>query len=239
MAGTLGTEGVMSAPKANRIDPYSPRAARGCMPQFARLVIPDASFESRAGTEWDTAINSRGAVNQRKREFDPEITGTLEGTPRNPQYCRRTGDPGERGRIDANLCGNSGKRETPGGWPSRRLLVTGGDDGVRFPTRVSPRRTQLEPGFVERGSLRIKRLRRSAVIEVIPWNGSSEPEPEVSATPKEPRDPLKLARHYQSLLDSGQFESRAALARHLGVSRARVTQVLKRLNANPMAGQPG
>jgi len=33
---------------------------------------------------------------------------------------------------------------------------------------------------------------------------------------------MKLARHYQALLDSGKFESRAALARHLGVSRARV-----------------
>jgi hypothetical protein len=53
---------------------------------------------------------------------------------------------------------------------------------------------------------------------------------------KEPRDPLKLARYYQSLLDSGQFENRAALARYLGVSRARVTQVLKRLDTNLMAG---
>jgi hypothetical protein len=42
--------------------------------------------------------------------------------------------------------------------------------------------------------------------------------------------PLKLARYYQSLLDSGQFENRAALARYLGVSRARVTQVLHRLD---------
>jgi hypothetical protein len=93
----------------------------------------------------------------------------------------------------------------------------------------SPRRTQLEPGFIERGTLRLKRLRRAAVIEIIPWNGSSEPELGVPATPKEPRDPLKLARYYQSLLDSGQFENRAALARYLGVSRARVTQVLRRL----------
>jgi hypothetical protein len=32
-----------------------------------------------------------------------------------------------------------------------------------------------------------------------------------------------------ALLDSGKFENRAALARYLGVSRARVTQVLQRL----------
>lgn len=47
--------------------------------------------------------------------------------------------------------------------------------------------------------------------------------------------PLELASYYQSLLDSGKFENRAALARYLGVSRARVTQVLKRLNSAPTA----
>jgi hypothetical protein len=62
-----------------------------------------------------------------------------------------------------------------------------------------------------------------------PWNGSSGPEPKAVPTLQEPRDPLMLARYYQSLLDSGQFENRAALARYLGVSRARVTQVLRRL----------
>ena len=36
------------------------------------------------------------------------------------------------------------------------------------------------------------------------------------------RDPLRLARYYKSLLDTGKFESRAALARFLGVSRARM-----------------
>jgi hypothetical protein len=104
------------------------------------------------------------------------------------------------------------------------------DAAIQAPwTAPSPRRTQLEPGFIERGTLRRKRLHRAAVVEVIPWSGSSEPETDVPATPNEPSDPLKLARYYQSLLDSGQFENRAALARYLGVSRARVTQVLKRL----------
>jgi hypothetical protein len=77
--------------------------------------------------------------------------------------------------------------------------------------------------------LRLKRLRQAAVIALYPWNGSSDPVLKFPATPKEPHDPLKLARYYQSLLDSGHFENRAALARHLGVSRARVTQVLSRL----------
>jgi hypothetical protein len=74
--------------------------------------------------------------------------------------------------------------------------------------------------------LRLKRLRRAAVIEVVRWNGSIEPETAVPSVPKEPRDPLILASYYQSLLDSNQFENRTALARYLGVSRAKVTQVL-------------
>ena len=100
---------------------------------------------------------------------------------------------------------------------------------VRRKESSSPRRSQLEPGLIERGAFQIKRLHRRAVIAFVPWNGSSNSEPRVSATPKERSDPLKLARYYQSLLDSGKFESQAALARYLGVSRARVTQVLKRL----------
>jgi hypothetical protein len=51
----------------------------------------------------------------------------------------------------------------------------------------------------------------------------------VPPPPKESRDPLKLARYYQSLLESGKFKNRASLAHYLGVSRARVTQVLQRL----------
>jgi hypothetical protein len=85
--------------------------------------------------------------------------------------------------------------------------------------------------------LQLKRLRRKAFITFFPWNGSIEPESKVAATPMEPRDPLKLARYYQSLLDSSKFENRAALARYLGVSRARVTQVLKRLNKVPTSNE--
>ena len=95
----------------------------------------------------------------------------------------------------------------------------------------SPRRSQLDSFFVERGALQINRLHRAAVIALFPWNGSSIPESKATPVPRERRDPLKLARYYQSLLDSGRFENRAALARYLGISRARVTQVLGRLNA--------
>jgi hypothetical protein len=93
----------------------------------------------------------------------------------------------------------------------------------------SPRRSQLEPGLIERGAFQVKRLHRKAIVAFFPWNGSSGTQQQVPPPQKESRDPLKLARYYQSLLDSGQFENRAVLARYLGVSRARVTQVLRRL----------
>jgi len=63
-----------------------------------------------------------------------------------------------------------------------------------------------------------------------------EPKPKSETAKKERRDPLKTARYYQSLLDTGKFESRAALARYLGVSRARVTQVLRRMQTQPDDG---
>jgi hypothetical protein len=78
--------------------------------------------------------------------------------------------------------------------------------------------------------LQLKRLHRATVIALLPWNAASDAKPQPKTARKERRDPLKLARYYQSLMDSGKFECRAALARYLGVSRARVTQVLKRLN---------
>ena len=77
--------------------------------------------------------------------------------------------------------------------------------------------------------MQVNRLRRSPAIALFPWNAVSDAKPEPKPAPRERRDPLKLARHYQSLMDSGMFESRAALARYLGVSRPRVTQVLRRL----------
>jgi len=46
--------------------------------------------------------------------------------------------------------------------------------------------------------------------------------------PKPRSDGLQLVRYDQSLLDSGKFANRAALARLLGVSRARVTPVFSR-----------
>lgn len=71
------------------------------------------------------------------------------------------------------------------------------------------------------------------MVVLRPWDRHSDEKPEPKPARKERPDGMKLARHYQALLDSGKFENRAALARHLGVSRARVTQVLRRLVAEP------
>jgi Mn-dependent DtxR family transcriptional regulator len=61
------------------------------------------------------------------------------------------------------------------------------------------------------------------------WNSITHQIRVESELAKPKRDPLRLAHHYQALLDSGEVETRAELARFLGVSRARVTQVLNRL----------
>jgi hypothetical protein len=98
-------------------------------------------------------------------------------------------------------------------------------------------------GFVELGSYALNRLHRKPIIEFYAWNAPRTSKNEQNDPGKADRDRLRLARYYQSLLDTGKFESRAALARFLAVSRARVTQVLNRLhNTSEMppssAGRP-
>ena len=84
-------------------------------------------------------------------------------------------------------------------------------------------------GLVELGAYEINKLRRPFRVPFYEWMPvSAIPQPE--SKPKGPRyDRMKLACQYQTLLDSGEVKTRAELARHLGVSRARVTQVLRRL----------
>ena len=90
----------------------------------------------------------------------------------------------------------------------------------------------LDPnrGFVELGTFRTKRLRRLPHIEIFKWDSILDQTRLESEVRRPRRDRMRLARHYQSLLDSGVVTTRAELAKFLGVSRARVTQVLKRLN---------
>ena len=82
---------------------------------------------------------------------------------------------------------------------------------------------------MELGAFAVNRLRQAPSIEFDPWNAPIASKQRQRKARKPRRDPLRLARYYQSTLESGKFESRASLARFLGVSRARVTQVLNRL----------
>lgn len=90
--------------------------------------------------------------------------------------------------------------------------------------------------FVEVGAWRIRKLRRRPHLEFYPWG---TPDSIPNGHPKGGyvnRDPMALARFYQSLIETGIVESRAGLARYLGVSRARVTQVLRRLKGTASGG---
>ena len=104
------------------------------------------------------------------------------------------------------------------------------DDLVRITVQKTPRGVHhTNQGLVELGAYAIKNLHQRRAYALNPWN----PIPQELSTAKTPRyDPLRLANYYQSLIDSGKFESSAALARHLVISRARVSQVLNRLKTN-------
>jgi hypothetical protein len=84
--------------------------------------------------------------------------------------------------------------------------------------------------FVELGAFRTTWLRRLPHIEMFKWNFISDQIRKESQSEVPTRDWMRLAIYYQSLLDSGEVSMRAELARFLGVSLLRVTQVLKRLN---------
>jgi hypothetical protein len=54
---------------------------------------------------------------------------------------------------------------------------------------------------------------------------------------KQYRNPICLAKEWRGALERSEYSSPAVLARHLKVSRARVTQILNLLNLNPHAVQ--
>ena len=94
-------------------------------------------------------------------------------------------------------------------------------------------------GFVELGAWQRNNLRQSPKMLFFPWTAVSDLPEEPKRRPK-PSDSeaintsqgIETARRYQALLDDGTVKTRAELARYLGVSRARVTQVLKRLETD-------
>lgn len=107
-------------------------------------------------------------------------------------------------------------------WKNRSLFVN-----------VSPSRTLREHRFVELGAFRINSLRRFPKVQLHlhPRTSISAISKPKKTSKKSQSSGLETARYYQSLLDSDEVSTRAELSRFLGVSRARVTQVLRRLKS--------
>jgi hypothetical protein len=56
-----------------------------------------------------------------------------------------------------------------------------------------------------------------------------------SLTPKKTfRNPIYLAKEYKGMIDNGQAKNQSGLARKLGISRARVTQILRLIKLNSL-----
>jgi len=105
------------------------------------------------------------------------------------------------------------------------------------PTKLPDPYSMRTSGLVEVGAYCINNLRRSPKVEFHCWKPISGL-PKAKKPPKKSKpDRMKLPLYYQSLLDSGVVQTRAELARYLGVSRARVTQVLKRLDNCDSGGE--
>ena len=122
--------------------------------------------------------------------------------------------------------------------PGDRAVLTENDVVRQFGEKAPQAALNTIHGFVELGAFRINRLQRPTTVELFPWNDPpTVPKPSPKSA-NSTRDPLVIARYYQSLMDSGKFEKRAALARFLGVSRARVTQVLNRLKKTSHSPTP-
>lgn len=97
-------------------------------------------------------------------------------------------------------------------------------------------RTFLELSVVATLRSFYKRSKVEGVFEVRDLAVPSAPQL-VLATPakrkRERRNPISLAEEWQQRMTEGRLGSRAELARALGVSRARVTQVLSLLELSP------
>jgi hypothetical protein len=102
---------------------------------------------------------------------------------------------------------------------------------VRGAPQKAPRPEDSEHRLlVEVGSWKIRNLRRDRRLEIHPW---TPPETLRSGPQKRPvvkQSPAARARFYQNLIDSGVVKNKAELARTLGLSRARITQIMRHIN---------
>ena len=85
-------------------------------------------FETQIGSERDRSVNFAGSVNQRFREFWPEIPGcgrNLEGSLRTPTTLSGTRESSRKTQSVANRTKKGGNEKTPGGEPLGVFLLTG------------------------------------------------------------------------------------------------------------------
>jgi hypothetical protein len=133
----------------------------------------------------------------------------------------RTPDPadGSAGSLDVMLLA-----QPPPGAEKEHPDTAGVTAGASGCNDLLPETASIQTGHLRSlGSWQIKRSGRSDRLHFFPWGHHTPPKPDPSSgnaaspTPKAgKRDPLALARFYQSLLDSRIVESRAALPPKLG-----------------------
>ncbi len=83
------------------------------------------------------------------------------------------------------------------------------------------------------GARRAGALRLAYHFEGTEPPGFFEPPRTPGQSSRQYRNPIALAREWQRMLDNGECATQADVARRLGVTRARVTQVLKLLELAP------
>jgi hypothetical protein len=83
--------------------------------------------------------------------------------------------------------------------------------------------------YTEIGAWKKRYLRQTRKIDIHPWTAQKDLPVTWDHRPGVKACPMERAKKLQALIDSGQVKNRAALATYLGVSRARISQILHRL----------
>ena len=82
---------------------------------------------------------------------------------------------------------------------------------------------------IDVGRFQVMREAGGTLIRLEPHDAAGPPSPAPASMADRPHNALFRAHQLQELLDSGEVRNRAALAAKLGISRARITQILSRL----------
>ena len=85
--------------------------------------------------------------------------------------------------------------------------------------------------FIETGAWKASYLHQTRELDIHPWKALSDLPETHDLHPGVKVCPIERAKLLQALIDSGQVKNRSELATRLGISRARITQILRRLKA--------